>query len=376
MHPESKRLGRRSVDMNLPVTHLTPGMKLSRPVYGQKGQMLLNRGIELTTSYIRGLKEHRVLAVAVEGIIDLDCTEAVEILEESIRADAMGSVQSWVEANRKQEEFARIYECVGAIVREILDGKIPLGGLAEISAADAYTFAHSIDVCIFAVYMGIHYGYDRGSLLILGIGSILHDLGKTRVSPDILNKPGRLTEEEFAEVKNHPLWGYEMLTEDPSLQISDSSLEIVLNHHERYDGGGYPRGLRGDEISDMAGICALSDVYNALTVERVYRKAFPSNEAYEMIMTCGNLNVRYDLVRLFSKCVYPYPVETPVLLSNGRIGLVASNNRNLPLRPVVTVVGTGERIDLSGELTTVIERALTPDEAQVAFLRFTNCYSL
>ncbi len=361
--------------MNLPVSHLTPGMRLARPVYGYRGQMLLNKGVELTTSYIKGLKEHRVLAVAVEGLADLDCMEAVAVLEESICVEAMESIQNWVETNRKQEDFARIYECVGAIVNEILAGKIPLGGMAEISAADVYTFAHSIDVCAFSVYMGIHYGYKKDSLLILGIGSILHDLGKTRVSPEILNKPGRLTEEEFGEVKNHPLWGYEMLIENTSVQVSDSALEIVLNHHERYDGSGYPRGLKGVEISDMAGITALSDVYNALTVERVYRKAFPSNEAYEMIMTYGNLNVRYDLVKLFSKCVYPYPVETPVLLSTGRVGIVTANNRNLPLRPVVTVVETGERVDLSGALTIVIERALTPDEAQAAFLRFTNCYS-
>jgi HD-GYP domain-containing protein (c-di-GMP phosphodiesterase class II) len=362
--------------MNLPVSHLAPGMKLSRPVYGQKGQMLLNRGMELTTSYIKGLKEHRVLAVAVEGIIDLDYMQAVKILEENICVEAMGSIQSWVEANRKQEEFARVYECVGAIVSEILAGKIPLGGLAEISAADVYTFAHSIDVCAFAVYMGIHYGYKKDSLLILGIGSILHDLGKTRVSSEILNKPGRLTEEEFGEVKNHPLWGYEMLIEDASVQISDRSLAIVLNHHERYDGSGYPRGLKGDEISDMAGICALSDVYNALTVERVYRKAFPPNEAYEMIMAYGNRSVKYDLVKLFSKCVYPYPVETPVILSHGRVGLVVDNNRNLPLRPVLALAGTGERIDLSEELSIVIERALTPDEARAALFRFSNCYFL
>jgi HD-GYP domain-containing protein (c-di-GMP phosphodiesterase class II) len=350
-------------------------MQLSRPVYGQKGQMLLNRGIELTTSYIKGLKEHRVLAVAVEGIIDFDCTDAVEILEESIRVEAMVSIQNWVETNRKQEGFVRIYEHVGVIVSEILAGKIPLYGLAEISTADVYTFAHSIDVCAFSVYMGIHYGYKKDSLITLGIGSILHDLGKTRVSPETLNKPGGLTAEEFGEVKNHPLWGYEMLVDDTSIQISDRSLEIVLSHHERYDGSGYPRGLRGDEISDMAGICALSDVYNALTVERVYRKAFSSKEAYEMIMTYGDLNVKHDLVKLFSKCVYPYPIETPVFLSNGRIAVVVRNNRNLSLRPVVVVAGTGEKIDLSEELTIVIERALTPDEARAAFFRSVNCYS-
>ena len=362
--------------MNLPVSHLTPGMRLSRPVYGHKGQMLLNKGVELTSSYIKGLKEHRVLAVAVECIQDLNCMEALDVLEESIRVEAMASIQTWVETNRKQEEFSKVCESVSAIVDEVLSGKIPIGGLAEISAADFYTFAHSIDVCAFAVYLGIHYGYKREALLVLGIGSILHDLGKTRVSPEILNKPGELTEEEFGEIKNHPRWGYEMLIEGSPGQVCEGSLEIVLNHHERYDGSGYPRGLKGEEISDMASICALSDVYNAMATERVYRKAYPSNEAYEMILTYGDLYVRYNLVRLFSKCVYPYPIETMVLLSSGQMGCVASNNRNLPLRPVIAVFSTGERVDLSKELSVVIERALTPDEAQAVILGFSNCYSL
>ncbi len=365
--------------MKLPVSHLLPGMRLSRPVYGQKGQLLLNRGIELTSSYIRGLRDHQVLAVSIEsmpyGKLVLDDYVAEMILEESVRAQAMVSIQNWVETNRKQKEFASVVESVTTIVDEILNGKIPSGGLAEISAADSYTFAHSIDVCAFSVYMGINYGYKKKDLLTLGIGSILHDLGKTKVSPEILNKPGPLTDEEFNEVKNHPAWGYDMLTEGASGQVSDNSLEIVLNHHERHDGSGYPRGLKEKEIGDMAGICAISDVYNAMTTERVYRKAFPPNETYEMIMTYADRYIKYELVKLFSTCVYPYPVETLVLLSTGKVGCVTAANRNLPFRPVVTVLGTGERVDLREELSVVIERALIPDEARAAFLRFADGYS-
>ena len=338
--------------------------------------MLLNRGVELTSSYIQGLKEHHVLAVAVECVQDLNCSQAMDVLEESIRVEAMESIQSWVETNRKQEDFAGVYESVNTIVDEILAGKVPIGGLAEISAADVYTFAHSIDVCAFSVYLGIHYGYKKDDLLMLGVGSILHDLGKIRVSPEILNKPGKLTDEEFGEIKNHPRWGYEMLIQDSSGQVSEGSLEIVLNHHERYNGSGYPRGLTGQEISDMAGICALSDVYNAMTTERVYRKAIPSNETYEMILTYGAPGSSMNWSSYFPTCVYPYPVETLVLLSAGQVGCVASNNRNLPLRPVVTMLKTGERVDLSKELSAIIERVLTPDEAQAAILRFSNCYSL
>jgi HD-GYP domain-containing protein (c-di-GMP phosphodiesterase class II) len=366
--------------MNLPVSHLIPGMSLSRPVYGQKGQLLLNRGVELTSSYIKGLKEHNVLAVSVEsmpcGMSAMNDQEAELILEESIRVQAMASIQSWAETNRKQREFAGVVESVTTIVDEIINGKIPSGELAEISAADVYTFAHSIDVCVFSVYMGINFGYRKNDLLTLGMGSILHDLGKTRVSPEILNKPGRLTEEEFEEVKNHPAWGQEMLMETVSNQVSDTALKIVLNHHERYNGSGYPNGLKGKEISNMAGICALSDVYNAMTTERVYRKAFPPNETYEMIMTYGDREIKYELVRLFSTSVYPYPIDTLVLLSTGKVACVSAINRNLPFRPVVDDLGTGERIDLSEELSVVIERALIPDEAQAVFLRFADVHTL
>jgi HD-GYP domain-containing protein (c-di-GMP phosphodiesterase class II) len=351
-------------------------MRLSRPVYGQKGQLLLNRGIELTTSYIKGLKEHNVLAATVEsmpyGMRFLNDQEAESALEESVRVQAMSSLKNWADTNRRRDEFTGVVESVATIVDEILNGKIPSGGLAEISVADVYTFAHSIDVCVFSVFMGVKYGYKKDDLLVLGIGSVLHDLGKTKVSPEILNKPGKLTEVEFQEVKNHSAWGYEMLIEDTSNQVSDRALAIVLNHHERYNGSGYPRGLKGEEISDMASICALADVYNAMTTERVYRKAFPPNEAYEMILTYGDRDIKYELVRLFSTCVYPYPIETLVLLSTGKVGCVTGIYRNLPFRPVVTVLGTEENIDLSKELSVVIERALTPDEAQAAFLSFLN----
>jgi HD-GYP domain-containing protein (c-di-GMP phosphodiesterase class II) len=162
-----------------------------------------------------------------------------------------------------------------------------------------------------------------------------------------------------------------MLIDNISDQLSDSSLEIVLNHHERYNGSGYPRGIKKDEIGDMSGICALSDIYNAMTTERVYRKAFPPNEAYELIMAYGDLNFKLKLVKLFASCVCPYPVGTLVLLSTGQAGCVTSANRNLAFRPVITLLETKEKIDLSRELAVVIKRSLTVEEAQSAIVRFT-----
>ncbi len=358
-------------DMRLPVSHLAPGMKLARPVYGLKGQMLLNRGVELTTSFILGLRRYNILAVTIENIIDLDERNAENILEESVRAQAMASIEAWVQNNKRHRQLSIVMDSVNSIVDEILAGKIPSGGLAEISTADIYTFAHSIDVCAFSVFMGLNYGYKKKALLKLGIGSILHDLGKTKVSLEILNKPDKLTDDEMEEIKNHPVFGYNMLIDDMSEQLCDTSLDIILNHHERHNGSGYPRGIKGDEIGDMATICALADVYSAMTTDRVYRKAFPANEAYELIMAYGDHDFKMRLVRLFATCVCPYPVNTLVLLSTGEIGQVTANNRNLPFRPVVIMIESKVKLDLGKELSVVVKRALTDDEAKAALIRYT-----
>ncbi len=362
--------------MKLPVSHLLPGIRLSRSVYGQKGQLLLRKGVKLTSSYIASLQRHNVLAVMVESLAGYDNVEAENILEESTRIHAMASMQRWLATNRRQKEFAGVIESVSSIVEEILSGKIPSYGLAEISASDIYTFAHSIDVCAFSIYMGIKYGFRKDRLLKLGIGSILHDLGKVKVLPEILNNPGKLTEEEFKVIRNHPVWGYNMLVEYLSNQLSDSSLEIVLNHHERYDGNGYPNGLKGDDISDMAGICAVADVYSALTADRVYREAFPLNEAYEIILASGGTTFKFDIVKLFSAYVCPFPIDALVLLSTGQVGCVLSTNHNLPFRPIIKILETNEVLDLARELAVVISRVLTPDEAQAAIIRFNNGHSM
>ncbi len=162
-----------------------------------------------------------------------------------------------------------------------------------------------------------------------------------------------------------------MLMDDLSRYLSDSSLEIVLGHHERHNGRGYPRGLEGDMISDMTAICALSDVYSAMTTDRIFRKAVPVNEVYEMLSAWSGIDFKHELIKLLHSSVYPYPIETLVMLSTRQVGLVTANNRNLPLRPIVTVLTTGERIDLGKELSVVIERTLTADESAAVIIHGT-----
>lgn len=351
--------------MKLPVSHLAPGMVLARPVYGPRGEMLLNRGAALTAPRIKALGRSGVLAVHVEGPVSGAALEDAErVLQEELRVHTMNVVRSWAEHGSRRVNFASVVEQVRSVVDEILAGKALLGGLAEIVSADAYTFAHCVDVCVLSVAAGARMGYRREELVKLGVGALLHDLGKTRVPPEILNKPGELTPAEFAEVKKHPVWGHKILLEDVGGEADPVSAAVVLNHHERYDGSGYPRGLRGEEIGEMAMICAAADMYNAMTTDRVYRRALPPHEAYEMLMGAGGSLLSFEVVKTFLSCVEPYPAGSVVRLSTGDVACVVAVDPDLPFRPTVVLVPSGETVDLRRELSLTITGLLPAGEAR------------
>lgn len=351
--------------LKLPVSHLAPGMTLARPVYGPRGELLLSRGAALSARRIAALREAGVLAVHVEGPVpEAELENAERALQEELRAHTMNVVRSWAEHGAKRVNFASVVEQVRSVVDEILSGKTPMGGLAEISSADAYTFAHSVDVCVLSVAAGARLGYGREKLLKLGVGALLHDLGKTKVPPEILNKPRRLTPAEFAEIRKHPAWGYKLLLEDADGDVDPASAMVVLNHHERFDGSGYPRGLAGADAGEMAMICAAADMYNAMTTDRVYRRALPPHEAYEMLMGAGGSLLPFGVVRAFLSCVEPYPVGSVIRLSTGDVACVVSADPELPFRPTVVLIPSGETVDLRRELSVTIAGPLPASEAR------------
>lgn len=342
---------------------LVPGMRINWPVYGPKGELLLNKGTVLMDRYIFALKRCGVMAVRIESMDGIDEGAVEEAIEERVRLETMSTVRMWAE-HKNGTNVAQVVEAVEAVVEEILEGKVYTGGLAEISASDSYTFAHSVDVCVLAVTAGAKFGYKKDKLMRLGVGSLLHDLGKIKVPPEILNKPNRLTPAEMAEVKRHTLWGYKMLVYEAGKSIEPESAEIVLDHHERLNGHGYPRKLHGNQISEMATLCALADVYNAMTTDRAYRRALSPSEVYEMLQASGGTQFDFRVVQAFLQCVEPYPVGTLVWLSSGDVACVIQSNPSLPLRPAVALIPSGQKIALKEELSLVITGQLTPEEAR------------
>ncbi len=350
--------------MKLPVSHLEPGMVLSRGVYGPDGRLLLNRGVKLTAKYIFFLQKYNVLAVTVHDAFESIIPPNENVLADEVKVWTATTVRQWALRNKKTtRQFRAVADRVSDIVDEIMAGKVPLEGLSEISSADIYTFTHSVDVCALAVYCGMKLGYNRSKLIILGMGSLLHDLGKVKIDNKIINKPGTLSPEEYDEIKEHTTRGYRMVKEEINTDIDSRSALILLNHHERFDGSGYPRGIMERDIDEMSVICALSDVYNAMIVDRVYRKALQHNEVYEMMLASGNVMFNIDTLKIFLTCIDPYPEGSCVKLNTGDIGIVKKVDPELPFRPVLGLIDSNEEVDLKKELSLVITG--TPENSEL-----------
>jgi HD-GYP domain-containing protein (c-di-GMP phosphodiesterase class II) len=182
-------------------------------------------------------------------------------------------------AENIQEAKKGISEIVDMIIAEDATSR----ELLKITAHDFYTYTHSVNVGVFAVMLAkaVFKGSDAHNMHELGAGFFLHDIGKVRIDPGIINKPGKLTEEEMAAMKSHPYQGYRILKE--TNQLTEECMFIVMQHHEREDGTGYPRMLKGEQIHTYGRICCIADVYDALTAERSYKQRLNTFEALKLM---------------------------------------------------------------------------------------------
>nr|WP_315428503.1 HD-GYP domain-containing protein [uncultured Albidiferax sp.] len=205
--------------------------------------------------------------------------------------------------------------------------------LARLKTADNYTYMHSVAVSALMVSLALQLQLDAEQTKIAGMGGLLHDLGKALTPSEVLNKPAKLTDAEFDIIKAHPANGYDMLVNDPSLDAM--VLDVVLHHHEKTDGTGYPEGLKGEDISLFARMGAICDVYDAITSDRPYKKGWDPSEAMRKMAgwTSGHLDAQ--VFQAFVKSVGIYPTGSLVRLSSGRIGVVTAQNPRALLKPVV-----------------------------------------
>lgn len=313
------------------------GLKLARTIFSSDGGVLLAQGVELKESYIERLRNHGINEIYLEDEISVDI-EVDDVVEAETRNEAVVLVKKMMSSYHFSPtvDVDEVKIMVNKLLDELLNNGDILYNLSEIKSVDDYTFEHSVNVCILSLITGIGLGFDLQKLRELGVGAMLHDIGKLCIPREILKKPSQLTVEEFEEIKKHTILGYELLKKSDRVDLT--SAYIAFGHHERFDGSGYPLQLKNENIQINARIVAVADVYDALTSDRVYRKKLKPNEVYEYITSLGVNHFDPRVIENFVKYVTIYPIGTGVLLNSRERGIVVRDNRSMPTRPVVRIV--------------------------------------
>ena len=241
----------------------------------------------------------------------------------------------------KQVEVERVSPVVAQITESILRNPGTLMSLCRLKEGDTYTFQHCVSVATLLVAFCRYMGMEKEQLIEAGIGGMLHDVGKMRVPDHILNKPGKLTDPEFEIMKSHVNLGLETLRQTPG--ISPIILQIAGEHHERFDGSGYPRGCTGSEISLVGRMAAVVDVYDAITSNRVYHRGMEPALALKKLFEWSEFHFDPELIQHFIQAIGIYPVGSLVRLDSQRIGIVVEQGEKGLLFPVVRVVYDAKR---------------------------------
>ncbi len=238
-------------------------------------------------------------------------------------------------------EIKTVREAVDNVVKSILNNRNALMWLTKIKNKDDYTAEHCMNVCILSVTFARHLGMPESQLQKIGIAALLHDVGKAKIPDEILNKPGRFTDDEMEVMKMHTTFGRDLLLSNTT--IGSSAIDVAYCHHERIDGLGYPRGLIEHQIPFYSKLIAITDTYDAITSSRVYDNARASKEALDIIYKDRGRQFDENLALEFIKCIGIYPPGSIVELTDGRVGVVIATNTEQKLRPKVLIVRDAEK---------------------------------
>lgn len=256
----------------------------------------------------------------------------------SLRNEAEELVRGFLRKARLSGEIdtKSVDSTVGRMVDSLFRNPDALTSLSRLKSFDDYTFSHCVNVSILSLAIGKHMGLKKKEIKDLGIGAILHDIGKMLVPESILKKPAKLTEDEFSVMRTHASLGDDLLSQNS--EISREARQVALHHHERFDGSGYPAGLAGEEIPIFARIGAVADIYDAMSSNRVYQKAVAPEEALRKLYIMRGTHLDPAIVERLIKCLGIYPIGTLVELNTNEKAIVRSLNPANPLKPTVLMV--------------------------------------
>lgn len=256
-----------------------------------------------------------------------------------VRRQAESTVASFMRNVRegKRIDMKAVDETIHKMTDSVFENVDAMLCLSQLKSRDEYTFQHSVNSCIIMLAFGRFIGTNRATAGAMGMGGLLHDIGKMRVSKTVLNKPAKLTDAEFDVMRKHVDLGLEILKERD--EIPENVLKIAGEHHERFDGSGYPRGLKGDAISRIGQMSSIVDVYDAITSDRCYHDGMQPAQALRKIYEWSEFHFNRPLVESFIKCIGIYPMGTVVKMESGHLAVVIrGGGEQNALRPMVRLI--------------------------------------
>ncbi len=329
-----------------PIDQLKNGMTLGQEIHDASGRMLLAKYTPLTDENISYIAFLGIPGVYVDDQFTKD-VEIREVVRPEVRKSAIQIVQdifmAAVGGNLSSKE-AEIQQNVKNIVNNVLENEDVMYNIVEIKTYDDYTYFHSANVAILAGVLGAKAGFKQEELDDLVTAGFLHDIGKVFINPEIITAPRALTEQERIEMMDHPALGHDFLVKN--YNFPKNVTDAVYEHHEWHNGGGYPRRLKGDEISRFAKILKLADVYDAMTSRRSYHEPYLPSDVVEYIMARSGMEFDPESVLIMANELAVYPVGAEVELSDGRHGIVIENHKGFVLRPTLRMLDDGKNLNL------------------------------
>lgn len=235
----------------------------------------------------------------------------------------------------RQIEMTSLEPLAEDLIESVYRNHYALSGISRLKTKDEYTFMHSVSVAGLLIAFGRDLGYEEDELKELALGGLMHDIGKSLIPNAILNKPGKLDPDEFEIMKGHVKYSGDIIKGIRGM--SDIAINITMQHHEKINGGGYPLGLSGEQISQVGQMSAIVDMYDALTSERIYKAAWQPTFTLKNMMEWSPNSLSRELVEYFVRCLGIYPVGSLVLLESGLVGLIIDQTDDL-LRPQIRIL--------------------------------------
>lgn len=319
--------------------HIKPQMIIAKTLYTLKGDPLIMEGRSLNERTVQRIKDFGYNGIYIEDEISKDI-KISDVISSKLKAEALHNFKNFYQRIPRNinsyRDLDKLKNVVEDIINELISYKVTMINIVDIKTLEDYYYYHAVNTAIISLIIGLDLKLNRIQLFELGLAALLHDVGKAFIDNNILTKTAQLTEKEEEILQNHAYLGYKYLKDLNCL--STKTYIGVLEHHEKYNGTGYPNKKKDANIYIYGRIIAIASCYDAMTSEKPYNPAKNPSEAMEYIMGASGTLFDPELVQIFAKKVAPYPTGTLVNLSDNRTGIVINNYKDCCIRPVIKII--------------------------------------